>query len=281
VLAVPALAAQSNLGTIGGFTYVQSTTNQGPDSDGSVIATCPDGQFLVGGGAESERFKRSNYLHSSAPVDGPDLNIAADDAWGSSFRVGKKGGYADAIAVCADTAPQIVSQTAQVPAGKTGRTTAKCPGDMHVSGGGVAVLGGPSDSFLNSSYPTDGSDKDHTPDDGWTGRAVGTAASDETMEVTAFCVSGRRTYMPHKLSGIKPHGGSASLDYCKGQKGVLSGAGIRISGPGTQAHAVMAIPNDDPTAGNPDTTPEERIVFGAMNRYGTKKSATGWAVCKP
>jgi hypothetical protein len=238
-----------------------------------------DGQFLVGGGGGAENGLK--FIHSSGPVDGPDGDSEPNDAWGLSVRAGSHGTDANAVAVCADTAPEVVQKVTDIPVNKTGRTTARCPSDMHVSGGGVAIDGDPPESFVNSSYPADGSDSNKTPDDGWTGRAVGPAGGTVEMQVTALCVSSARTYMPYRAGSVKPHGATASQDYCKDEAGVLSGAGLEIPGPGRQALMKVAIPNDDPTMGDPNLTPEERIVWGMKNRRGTRKTPTAYAVCKP
>src|SRR5687767_6829080 len=51
--------------------------------------------------------------------------------------------------------------------GTTRAVTAECPGKTHVVGGGGESGGGFGDTFISSSFPFDGADRDSKPDDGW------------------------------------------------------------------------------------------------------------------
>ena len=84
---------------------------------------------------------------------------------------------------------KTVTEKRKLPAGQAGFKTAECPAKCHVIGGGALLDGGPLTNLLNSSYPTDGDDRDKVPDDGWTAVGKNDGAGPEKLKVFAICLS--------------------------------------------------------------------------------------------
>src|SRR5687767_4318842 len=72
--------------------------------------------------------------------------------------------------------------------GTTKTISAKCPGKTHVVGGGGESGGGFGETFMSSSFPFDGGDRDSKPDDGW---KVTHSGFDERREIYADAVCAR------------------------------------------------------------------------------------------
>jgi hypothetical protein len=78
-------------------------------------------------------------------------------------------------------------------------TTAPCPVDTHVVGGGQYILSGYSDATLTSSTPIDGIDRNTAPDDGWKSTVRNFNPMD-TVTVFAICTRKPVTYKGDKAA---------------------------------------------------------------------------------
>lgn len=167
------------------------TRTIGPDNTGSATAQCPAGTRVTGGGAEIVGGNHSDEVTSTEPVDGSDANNKRDDAWFGSAGNGS-GGSAVTLrvtAICASTGTYktIASPPMQIPHDSQATTSAMCPANTLLTGGGTDIDGQSSDLELADGYPIDGPDLDVVTDDGWTSTANNEKQQVHFMQVFAVC----------------------------------------------------------------------------------------------
>ena len=93
-----------------GMEYVAQNSIVNPNSLGSVDATCPDGRFVLGGGAFSNGAYGETSVDDSYPVDGPDGDSKADDAWHATiWNTASTARNIEAFAICSKLKPKLRS----------------------------------------------------------------------------------------------------------------------------------------------------------------------------
>jgi hypothetical protein len=273
-------AADINAGTVGGLTYIlDETPFMGPNGD-HADAACPPGTRVVGGGAEIGGPVSSNHLNTTFPFDGPDADPRPDDIWIGHAWLGVP--FPDvvvAVAVCKKGKASYRSTSGMVQPGKARTLRATCHPDTHVSGGGVFVTGGISDSWVSSSYPYDGRDAGSAPDDGWAARVYNVGAfGPNRIRVHAICLVVRPRYLaaaPVTVdNGSLPMTGPA----CPASRHLSTG-GIRLVAPlAAEAHPVTMMPFD---LADPDSIPDDALRADA-GTTSVAETATmfRYAICK-
>jgi hypothetical protein len=285
-----ASAATVNNGSVDGVTYLSSdgsdfVTNAAPLV---IEIPCPGTKRPMGGGY-SIGLNELDTLRSAAPAD---LNgDGRIDGWRVVAETGQSstGVGTDASAICRKGTVKYVTKTGTLPASPGALTlTARCPKDMHVTGGGaVASNGGAARAaYVSSMYPIDGPDADSKPDDGW--RATFYGSTQPGTKVIAICASTKQTYAArstqHPEQDNKIPAGTVGSGYwarCPATKHVL-GIGAYIGGPPGHVR-VHSIYTGDAFDGDPnadaDTVPDDDAFMSFSNRSSSAQPTEGWAIC--
>ena len=170
----------------GGITYQNSTVGTISSPTGGNSFACASDHSPLGGGVvhngESDiLLTQLGYVNAVGTDD-------TLDSWLFTFRntavVDKT---RQMSVICDQTSPRYVEETAPAPNQARTKETAYCKPKRHVYGGGVRSSS-PAETYLASSYPVDGPDRDKKPDDGWRGSIdVADSASTPEIRVTAAC----------------------------------------------------------------------------------------------
>jgi hypothetical protein len=285
VLAVPiaslAVAGSSNLGTVGGFTYVSDfAATDGPLQQVSGSVKCPGGTRVVGGGGSLPWNGFQAHLNGLYPKDGPDAGPEPDDAFALRAWRGSTGGgpqASDVYAICRSGNVAYRRASEEVAAGHTGLVQAACPAGKHASGGGVRLSGKAKQAFINSSYPFDGSDANPSSDDGWRARVYNLSGASKRVTAYAFCV--HRTF--DYWVGGNSFGASPTRDtQTTCPDGHLAGPGVELSGPAGRARPSAVYPHDSQIFHtDADSIPDDETATSGANLEGGDKAIFAWAVC--
>jgi hypothetical protein len=292
VLALPGAAAAGtvNKGSVDGITYLVT--------DGSDFVTnaqplvielkCPGRKRPIGGGYQIG-LNVLDTLRSAAPAD-IDGN-GTIDGWRVVAETGQTGTAVgtDASAMCRRGKVKYVTKTGTLPASPGALTlTARCPSDMHVTGGGAVASdgGAPRGAYVSQSYPIDGADSDKLPDDGW--RATFYGSTQPGTKVIAICAFTKQVYptraqqYPEQDQHIPANtAGSGYVVSCPPDKQVF-GVGAFISGSPAEVR-VHSIWTDDGYSGWPnddaDTVPDDNAAMSFSNGSSSPQLTNGWAIC--
>jgi hypothetical protein len=154
---------------------------------------------------------------------------------------------------------------------------AACPHGTHVVGGGFAgsaVRTRSAQFWINSIHPFDGPDANDVPDDGWTGRGFNRFGTDKRGVVHAICSAGTVRYTSNSRS-LSP--GSAGVVRANCPAGTyVSGGGVSLDGPATEAFINASSPRDSKDA---DHTPDDGWFAHAYNQGGSSKTLSAYAAC--
>ena len=286
----PASAAIVNNGTVDGVTYLSTDgTDSVTIAEPLVLEIpCPGTKRPTGGGYEIG-LHELDTLRSAAPAD---LNgDGRIDGWRVVAETGQESTAvgASASVICRGGPLRYITKAGTLPASPGPLTlTARCPSDMHVTGGGaVASSGGDARAaYVSSSYPIDGPDADSKPDDGWRARFYG--RTQPGTKVIAICAFTRQSYpsrikqwpdQDHSIPASTV--GSGYIVSCPATKHVL-GVGAFIDGsPGdVRVHSTYSAdgfpswPNDDA-----DSVPDDNAGMSFSNRSTNPQPSNGWAIC--
>jgi hypothetical protein len=160
------------------------------------------------------------------------------------------------------------------PAPSTASTSAACPAGDHVVGGGGATFFGGSTSNLASLFPFDGGDGNSTVDDGWTARGSNNIDDEKELSVTAICHRREPVYRKRAVS-LEPGRAVTARAEC-GDARHVSGGGVRVSGPISDAHINATAPFDGPDG---NTTADDGWRGTVHNESGGGKTVTVFAIC--
>lgn len=291
MLIVPGAASAAtvdNLGTVDGVTYLQTSDSVTIAAPLVLEIPCPGTKQPTGGGYQIG-LNELDTLRSAAPADLN--NDGRMDGWRVVAETGQPSTAVGTSAnvMCRGGTLKYVTKTGTLPASPGPLTlTARCPSNMHVTGGGaIASTGGdPSAAYVSSSYPIDGSDANSKPDDGW--RATFYGSTQPGTEVIAICATTRPTYGSRQQqnpdqdtsigAGVV---GSGYVVTCPATKQLL-GMGAFIGGsPGEvritdmyPEDAFSGWPNDDP-----DSVPDDNSGMSFSNRSSSAQPTNGWAIC--
>jgi hypothetical protein len=179
------------LGKAGGVRYASDSTTYQLSGYGQVDVGCGGPRWhLLGGGTRAVGPFDEAWLGSNRPLDYDDVDAAGDDGW---YAAGYGPAGAEALtgytACVRDRAIRYrwVEVADDTTADRTG--TIDCGGERwHLANGGAFIA--TSGSWTQSSYPVDGDDPDHAPDDVWTGRVYDTIGGAGGFSMYAVCVKG-------------------------------------------------------------------------------------------
>jgi hypothetical protein len=280
---VPLAAADTNLGTNRGFTYIQDRADSLPAGTGATLtADCPAGTRLIGGGMRNPLNYQFNLVNAFYPADGPDADAQPNDRFVSRVYSRTDTGNSHFVyAICAAGAsPTYHQEVYDLAPDEILGATSFCPPDMHVSSGGVRIPGPYAAAEVNSSFPVDGPDADHITDDGWRVRVVSKGSTSE-MRVFAICRAVTPTYRGPYTSGFPPGTGFGYVTSCylgpADPAGPVMGGGVELFGSPTRQHLSSSEPiTDNPSnlgfAWGIEATSEPTAPSGTFSLY---------AICKP
>jgi hypothetical protein len=148
----------------------------------TAVATCPDGQYLFGGG-----FQRTNFTTPFRTYGGnyiTESRAISQTAWRvTAYAAGSDGGELTAIAYCAlDPSLPIteVQASAPVPAhGSATATTPPCPPGLELTSGGFSLDGSGSSFFGDGSINADGT---------WSATAFGYLGYTPALTAYGYCL---------------------------------------------------------------------------------------------
>jgi hypothetical protein len=277
LVASPA-AAEFNLGTVDGLTYMQSdglpSPLPTPPATLFASAQCPAGTRVVGGGATTASATPSGtnefWLSRTRPFDGADADHRPDDGWlGRGFnRFGTAKNFG-AYAICFGGAVRYGVGRVSAQSGSGMATRARCPSGTHVSGGGAALSGNADKGYLNASFPLDGGDADTVADDGWRARAFNRSGTRKTLTVYTTCTNFNPQYQSVPVTGTDLLTSFACAGGAHGMEG-----GIKPSGAPSEAFLTTLYPYAGTT--NP---PDAGFVLGA-HALGGSTGFLIYDICK-
>jgi hypothetical protein len=284
-LGASSAAADTNLGTVGGMTYIFVESSSAPAQSyrgGSV--SCPSGTKVVGGGAEIGGAVAESRLTSTEPVY--PHHEGGSPYWGAGFwNDSGPPKTVGVIAVCHKRKPVYRSNTAKVRVGHARTVAARCPDGTHVSAGGGYAAGTPGapataeGSYLNSSFPFDGPDAGKAPDDGWKVRIYNISDAPRlVINAVATCVTERPRYVTADPAAMPPGYELLSTAAACPDSRHISAGGLRLAGArAAKAHPVTIMPTD---LGDADSIPDDALRAKAQVVAGsTAATAHMTAIC--
>lgn len=275
LLCAPQAAAET-FGAGGRSYVVESTTIPAMSPPGQAPpAICPSGERVLSGGMSNTAGFEDLWLLGSNPAQSS--GSSGYHKWIANYQTFNNGspitirGYA----ICDEQKPLVVEKS--FVAGPSGLTSAKakCPGDLHVIGGGGSIQ--LNNGYLLGSQPLDRNDSDSKPDDGW--KVTFDNLQPEELDAAAFalCAKTKPTYRQSTSAPI-PVGqqGSANASCpVTGKKKYLVGGGH-----GTPAPTITARVNaSNPRIDVADEAPSRSWISYMDVRFGAPVTLTVYAIC--
>lgn len=191
----------------GAYEYVAGPNFGATDgTQGTGTATCDAGDIAIGGGVNvgTNVYENFVYLNTSRPEPGADPIGADWLVYVDNYTGGATNHLMNAYAVC-DTSGKpenyaIRTKSTIFSDGKQKGAVAKCKGSEVVVGGGGRSSGFYVDeTYLSTSAPVDGKDKDKHPDDGWEAVLNDDEGGETTSQLDVFAICDRK----HKTSDFR------------------------------------------------------------------------------
>lgn len=216
----------------------------------SVVAKCPKGTRVIGGGAQVLDDSGASRLVGSHPFDGRDADRKPDDGWRAvATNLTPVGTHLNVWAVCDEAkgfAYRYVKSKAKLPAGQM-TVIASCAATESVAGGGALIKGKAAHLHLVMSHPADDLIRDGTPDNGWS--ATGENNTTRTYELSTWAIcteSGSFTY-PETQSPMESSGGMVNIRAdCSAPLSRVTGGGFDVFGEGATILMATRPYTDDP-----------------------------------
>lgn len=159
----------------------------------------------------------------------------------------------------------VVSKT-KAPGGRS-TATARCPRHTRVLGGGEINNAGYGSIILDQSFPFDGGDADHKPDDGWRVRVKNASSGKLAIQVQANC---GHTKVSYRKRSFDIGAGEEGDEYKDCPAGEFAYAG----GIGGSAHATFFLNSTFPSPGGTGSS-----EWGGYVDAPQKSTATLYAIC--
>ena len=244
----------------------------------SAEAGCGGSRWhLLGGGSASGGSAAEAWQSFGRPLDFDDADTAGDDGWYTG-GVGPGAAEFTGYAICIrDGAIGIRYRMQEVADSSSGLRSGSvgCGGARWHATTGSAFIA-TTNSWINSSYPMDGGDPEHTPDDGWQGRVFDTVGGIGGFSLYVVCIRGRDLrYVKDEPVSIAAGESVTRRVGCKEDEHVVGG-GARLSGPADQGRLVSTFPDDD---GDADDVPDDGWQSRVHNVSGVGKDVTAYAIC--
>jgi len=242
---------------------------------GPVEAGCGPARWrTIGGGGGVTGTTSERSLRTLRPVDFDDADDAFDEGW-SVGGIGPAGSVATAQAICArgERIRYRVKDAPPSPAELRSANVGCGGGGFRVTAGGVRI--GSADSFISSSFPHDGGDRDRRPDDGWTGKVLDSGLAG--FEVYAICVRGAVVDYRKKKPATIPTDSALTRRVGCGKKGHAVGGGARITDLINRGRIADTQPYDGPDA---DEAPDDGWRTTGLNlSSGAPRKLVPYAIC--
>ncbi|HTG48620.1 MAG TPA: hypothetical protein VK646_13305, partial [Actinomycetota bacterium] len=182
------------LGTTGGIRYAtDSAVYQASNNDFiDVYAGCGGPKWhLFGGGSLASGGVAKSFEEFDRPADYTDADTTLDDGWLASAK-GTPPAKLHAYTACMKHAASYPFANVPNQASANRNAQIACAGTEQVTTGSMAIA--TSNSWINSSYPYDGPDKDKIPDDGWRGAVYDTGNGIGGFSDYAVCSKGLKLH---------------------------------------------------------------------------------------
>ncbi len=169
--------------------HIESIPQAPPTSFGSATIDCAPGHVL-GGGTLATAGDSDRFINTTNPRDsGADANAIPDDGWQTYMTLLNGTGVSLLVYdICRNgPAPSYPQVKRNVDDKHALSVKARCTSG-HVAGGGVYETGNPLTAHVASTRPIDTGDKDHIPDDGWSGTVFNDTGITQAVTVTAICI---------------------------------------------------------------------------------------------
>ena len=243
---------------------------------GSAEAGCEVQPWrLTGSGAALTGTTLEAALAGLGPVAFGDSNDKPDDG-SFAFGSGSDGAAVTAAAVCVRTGSMRYVRRELPPVTESPRVAAmSCGGGRwHVTGGGAYI--DTAGSWVGSSYPYDGSDRNRQPDDGWKVHVLDLGA--EGFFVFAYCTKSKRlTYRQTKPVTIATADDLTRRARCQRKSSVIGG-GARVGGLINRGRIYATLPYDSGDQGN---APDDGWRASAQNLSGgEERTLKTFAICQ-
>jgi hypothetical protein len=265
------------LGTVGGLRYATDSGAFSPTNHFASVQTgCgPQQWHLLGGGSSAGGPANQAWIAADRPDDFNDPDFTLDDGW-LSGGFGAASGMLKGYSVCIQgdalryRSANVPSSSSELRSGSIG-----CNGDKwHVASGSAFIA--TSNSWVSSSYPMDGPDKDTIPDDGWKGAVYDTVGGFGGFSVFAECTSAH--HLRYAKAGpfpVQPGTTGVFRVPCLPSEHVVGG-GARLFGPQNRGRLLSSFPVDGPDTGK---VPDDGWQSSVYNVAGGAKKVTAFAVC--
>jgi hypothetical protein len=255
-------------GPAGGLYYYLGTAPLPAGGVAQRTSVCSEPNTRVIGGAfDTDTGSQTGVLMRSQPFDADDSDDKPDDGWwtwAQSRRLGD--GTLASYAICSFDTIKYRSQTRQLEADATGTRKTSCPDGTRVTSGGVET---PNDSSVevSASYPIDDGDAGKKPDDGWAARTWNFQANTAFVTVHAVCVVGARMQYTSSDLAIGTNTTFEVYSFPCSDDAFLTGSGARPLAPLTieGSGITAAVPADLAVMSDPDSVPDDRVIFQARN----------------
>jgi hypothetical protein len=265
------------LGKAGGIRYAsESTTFDALNGYASVEVGCGGPRWhLIGGGSAAGGAPDQAWHSFGRPLDYIDADDAGDDGWYT-------GGYGPdpaaftGFSICIrNTALRYrFRQVADSPSGLRAGSVGCGGAEWHVTSGSPFIA--TSGSWTGSSFPRDGGDADHRPDDGWQGTALDTVGGIGGFYLFNVCTRDHDLRYVRRSPVMVSVGGTSNRRVACRQDEHVVGGGARVTGPANRERLVSSYPYD---GGDADDVPDDGWQVRAHNLSGNDKQVTAFAIC--
>jgi len=246
-----------------------------PNSLGSVDAACPEGHFVFGGGAFSNGAYSETSVDDSYPVDGPDDDSKADDAWHVTiWNTASTARNIEAQVICSKLKPKL--RSAPSISGDSAPQL-NCPKKTQPVGGGVESGGTFADpTNVITSRPQDSiDDEDTKPDDGWTGYVDQQDFLEFSGNVYVLCLETRLVKVKYRSEFIEvgPTSQAGNTADCRESEKLL---GIGAATNSAIMTIVRMFGADGPDV---DLEPDDGVSASVDNYLTFKRTGSVIAIC--
>ncbi|MGZ8571282.1 MAG: hypothetical protein ACXWW5_03560 [Actinomycetota bacterium] len=265
------------LGTTGGVRYASDrVTYDALSSSAEIEVGCGGSRWhVLGGGSAAGGPVGLAWQTSDRTTDFDDADTDLDDGWRGG-GAGMSPAELTAYSVCirSDDIRHPWRNIAVSTSGLRSGSVACGGAAWHVTSGSVFIA--TTGSWVNSSYPMDGPDADHRPDDGWQGSIYDVNGGSGGFSAYAVCVQGEvLRYVRRGPFSVAPGEAHRHRVACRSDEHVVGG-GARLSGPEDRGRLVASYPSD---GGDADDIPDDGWTSRVYNVAGAAKRMTAYAVC--
>ena len=281
LFAVPA-AAETDLGTENGLTYITDTTPTAPGNSTAPDAVCPAGTHLVGGGGDAVTgFAASGgLLNALQPRDGDDADSRPDDyVIAYAYNTTATTSTAQVWAVCAPGKVIYRFGNAVLEVNKAKTARASCPQGSRVVGGGNYLTGPNNAAQTQLMRPFDAGDADKKPDDGWRVKAANLSADTQVLTAYAYCRENASPRYLGAFGGTAPGPAGTGGANCNDNGISVSGPGAHIKGEPSLVRLSAVYPGDVEGGFEAGDVPDDYVLAQGENNTTAQVRFGSFAAC--